>query len=418
MKLNKSFSLVLALATILCSTSCSIGVDVPDELKDERSSSAVESSSVISNDSSTSELPLESVDYSEILSAKDSILQNIKSGSHDNIRVSDDFILELPESVGNPSLVVIDNFQDDYQKVYDKYVPEEIFKPKCFQEVYKLIDHNNHERITYPYGPGYEDIDSALYVAMGCTGFFCYNKNYMADDSPQVQTDAPKRYSLLTQYQDDKYTLGNTEMTVSQVQALAQSFADEFCELTDYPTEIKAQYADVLSSQAKDYLRVEYYHYVDGVPIISSFPRYKQIEGYSEKYKVPYPPNAYITDGEVIEFSISETFKVYDEGETVKILPPDQAVEKVSEHLAENIDLELKRVSLMYHLEDNGSIEEKEAGKETHREAAAWSTFVSYDLMNARPVWVMYFDESFEKEVYAIYDNLTGEIMYVDNRKI
>lgn len=366
-----------------------------------------------SDSSSSASLTSDNVAYSEILSSKDTLVQNIKSAEYDNITINENFVLELPQSIGNPSVAVIDHFQDDYQKVYDKYVPKDIFKPECFQEVYMLMD-----KPTYPLGPGYEDVDGHLYVALGCTGFFNYNKCYMSGEAlsngVENPAEGPVRYSLSHDYEDASYTLGNKEMTVSQAVELAQKFSDEFCELTDYPTEIKAQYVDVLCAADKTYMRVTFTNYIDGVPVFDTYPRFSQLDN---KYSVADKIDSYVTDGEVIEYGTNETFEVYEKGESVTILPPDKAVKLVSDYLAEEIDLDLKRVSLAYLLEKNGSLETVQEDEMTHRElTGGWCTFVSYDAFIARPVWVLYFDEERDKEIYALYDNLSGEIMFVNNK--
>ncbi len=365
-----------------------------------------------SDSSSSASLTSDNVAYSEILSSKDSLVQNIKSAEYDNITINEDFVLELPQSIGNPSVAVIDHFQDNYQKMADHYLPAGTYN----SEYYLPEDYEAYQgKVSYPTGPIYDDKETGYYVSPGCTGYFQFAKSYPVGTFISAEAgNQPKRYCVLEEYSDDKLTLGTSEMTVSQTVELAQKFSDEFCELTDYPPCLEVEYADVVYYEDLTFMKLSYRYKMDDTPVFSAPAHFFQLD---EKYQFPSAV-AYVANGEVLYFCTNELFEVYNKGDDVKIIAPDNAVELVSDFLAERIGLDLKRMSLMYMLERNDpiSLEVREDGKKTHRELAPWAVFASYDAFVARPVWVLYFDEEDEKEIYALYDNLSGEIMFVNNK--
>ncbi|MGN0623599.1 MAG: hypothetical protein ACI4JA_06580 [Oscillospiraceae bacterium] len=343
-------------------------------------------------------------ELSEINEKKSEYIDALKKLRLDNITFSDNFEVSVPQKIKTGEFICPTGFQDNYKQIFAHY--DDDFKEE------NAIDDGN----TYPTGPTYINAEKGLELSIGCTGFFSYSKNF----DPQkcyYESEAVRSFSRCeVQENTEKYKLINSaeEISLSEAMSYAQGFADDFTDMCDYPNKLYPARISLYKCTDGYFYRVEYTQSVSGVNILEYGSQY----GEAYENTVVSGSFAYICGNEVNSFVINSYFDEYKiADEITSVCDPVDAAQYLSEALAGKMELETKRIALEYCMIMTGNIQESSNGEETDREKAPWAACCSYDVYKAVPCWVFYFDETDNKEVYAMVSCDDMSVYFINNQK-
>lgn len=372
-------ALALSLSLSLAATGC---VAVPDDVK---TGSRGEVDTVSAAES-----------FISVGDSIDGAAEDIKGKTFDNITVNSDLVVQSADKLSNGKLVAISGFDGKAEDIFKHYIGDE------YDESKMIFDEH-----TYPTGPEYSDGD--WYISVGCNGFVNYQHCLTADIY---------NYSALEDYyafkDDDVNNIGGKDVSVRKAAEIAQAFADELVEFTDYPNDMKVSHISLCKDDNDDneneFYVVNFEMEYEGCSVLSYMPTTAD-----DDIAIP-KAEAYIQGDEVNCFIVQVGFECYGDKEEIgDVISPQSAVDKVSRGLSQYIGLDLKRVSLQYILTWDGNVQQTEEGEEKDIDKAPWTTFASYNTFIYKPYWVLYFDESAGRETFALYDIASGEIQFVDN---
>ena len=379
-----ALALSLGLSLTVTVTGCA---DVPDDVK---TGSRGEADTVSAAES-----------FISVGDSVDGAAEDIKGRAFDNITVNSDLVVQSADKLYDGKLMAISGFDSKAEDIFKHYIGDE------YDESKMIFDEH-----TYPTGPEYSDGD--WYISVGCNGFVNYQHCLTADI---YNNSALADYYAFKD--DDVNNIGGKDVSVLQAAEIAQAFADDLVEFTDYPNDIKVSHISLCKGDNDEngndngndnefyvvYFEMEY----EGCPMLSYMPTTAD-----DDIAIPTAV-AYIEGDEVNCFIVQVGFECYGDKEEIgEVISPQSAVDKVSGGLSQYIGLDLKRVSLQYILSLDGNVQPTEEGEGKDIDKAPWTTFASYNTFVCKPYWVLYFDESAGRETFALYDIASGEIQFVD----
>lgn len=318
----------------------------------------------------------------------------------DNMTADSPLKFTVPDEIGKYKVMCIADFQDNADKLFEKYIPAADFSEK-------YIDRSDS---VYPMGAYYDDGNT--YVGVGCTGFFSFSDSSTQELLNDVDKTMVKTYDVTGFFDDNIYSLNGSEVSVSQISELAQKCADDFTSFINYPNQIKPKMITVYQHGGENGFDIIYRNLYKGLPIFNTFSAYSELSpdvitgqggfGYcSDKNRI----GVFAVQSGYEDY---ESVKVYDE-----IISPTWAVQSLSEALAEYSDYELVSMELAYVPFFSGNTV-SEAVNENQQGTALIN---SYDVHELIPYWIFYFDVTMDKEIYGMVNCITGEVEFVNNAK-
>lgn len=341
----------------------------------------------------------------EMNASKSNYIEQIKALELDNMTFNENLTADIPAEVKTGSFICPTGFQDNYVELFTHYDED-------FDEKNVVFDESS-----YPTGPIYTNPDKNLEMSIGCTGFFSYYNDFDDDYKIFYESEFIKTYTVSeAQSSDEAFMLMDSDREISVSEALekAQLFADDFTALCDYPNEIYVVRINLFECEDGFFYKIDYSQSVSDSGILEYHSRYNDID----EHMVEPGVYAHICGNEVNSFVVNSSFNEHEiTGTLTETIDMKYAAEYLSGALAGKMNLDVKRIAFEYCMIYTDNIEEKTDGKETDREKAPWATYCSYDLYKAEPCWVFYFDETPDKEIYAILHCDDMSVNFVNNQR-
>lgn len=335
----------------------------------------------------------EMLTLSEIAERKTDLIHSIRQQEYDNIIFSEQIDLNIPNEVFERKIMVIDNFQDRWDAIYEKYVPEEI------KERAEVI---NDERC-YPTGPYLRDESSDFYCSVGCTGFF--SMDHMSSVSYQIPYSTKAEETFFAD--DPRYDV---------LSRSAEIFASELSETVGYFSDFRA--SSISTYKIEGYGKFYYVKLdccLNGVGILDVMDKYNE-----SGLELPF---AAISDavldenGKVQEFTVQAGFEEYGEKtKTEKIISPKTAADIISGKLSGRTTYNVKAMKLMYVPKFLENVQQVKDGEKTQQETSPWATFCSYNVYVLSPYWVFIFDAEPGKEILGLVHCTDGTATFIKNQ--
>lgn len=343
--------------------------------------------------------------WEEIKAKEEEYPELLRGLTLEKMTISDSLSINIPEEVRTGNYIIPSGFEERYEEIFFHYVDD-------YDEA-NLID--EREKV-YPSGFSYVDEKKKLRLAIGCTGFFTYTKGDFDMQMYVNESELVKTYAYTEAMNtDDAYKLTEStgEVSVSYAAAKAQSFADDFVSFCNYPHGIRVSRISLYKCEKGYFYVVQFTQSVSGVNTLEYHPVYDKIY----ENLVAIQPDVHICSEEINDFAIRTIFNEYKiGGKLEKTMDLTDAAMYLDEKLAKNLHPEIKRIAFAYCMVRTDNIQEVKEGEKTDREKAPWAVRCSYDLFDAKPCWIFYFNETDHKENYAVIDCTDMEVYYVDNK--
>ncbi|MCD7742302.1 MAG: hypothetical protein LUI06_08865 [Ruminococcus sp.] len=366
--MSRTKAVILSTLCALVLASCT---EAPDSVKEQNQSSndTQSKNEAITNDDS------EMGEYKQALN----------SLNLDNMSFSQNLIIDMPTEISGGEYIYPEDFDENYVELFSHY-DSDYDEANVFEE-----------EGYYPPGPSYTNNEKGLYFSIGTDGYFYYSKDY---DTQKYINEA----TLIQAYSagdalvcNDGYKLeaSKDEITPSEACKLAQDFADDFVQTVSYPCEFEISRVSLYETEDGYFYNIEFAQRINDVAILEYYSAYDQslydlawnsvtVDIYSDEV------NSFCTTGYYVQQSS------YDELQSP--LDPVEASEYVSEHLASNMDLEVKRMSLEYCMHDQ-----------------VGGTVDTTSYYTSQICWIFYFDETPGVEKFAMLNLDDMSVKFVDN---
>lgn len=323
-----------------------------------------------SKNENTTDQELKITVLSEIKEKQSDYADTLKKLECDNMTFSDNLDIDIPQQIKTGEYICADGFEEEYKELFAHYC-------EGFDESEIINDDT-----TYPTGATYENKEKGLILSIGCTGFFSYYKDFdeqkYYNESEFVKTLS---YSEAME-SSEKYKLVGSDEEISASEAIkfAQDFADDFTDFCDYSNDLSVSRISLYECSDGYFYMADYTQSVSGVNILEDAGVYDNAE---ENLIVPCA-FAYICGNDVNAFVVNSCFEEHNiDGELTSVCDPVCAAEYISNTLASNMDLNVKRIALEYCMINTDNIEKSTGDEKTDREKAPWATYCSYDVYNA-----------------------------------
>lgn len=417
MKQIISFLSMALLLTML--TSCS-GSQLPEQGGtniDDSTTDRNESYSDNTSAGSEEEGEVEKISLTNLESNKQQEIEKVMNFSCKNLKFVSQFTFDVPDEIGKYQIMCIDNFQDNWDKLAEKYIPADMYDDSKVTE----------DDRWYPYGPEFDDEETGRHVSVGCIGFFNYKEKIMSDILQDVvyggdSIVSQNTYYLNGDYTNDVYRLKEENVSISEAVAMATDFVSDFIQVSGFPQELKPMVAVAYEDENENcVLHVRFCHLYNGLPICLMLDAHSDLELSELDFDLlGYPSATYYSDekNSVGDFSVQCAFEDYETIETYEtVITPESAVRLLSEKLSGYGQYDVIGMELVYCPVYNGeSVDPNGMGK-THREAAPWAMACSYDIVELSPCWAIYMDVTPDREIYGLVDCVTGEVGFVNNQR-
>ncbi len=324
------------------------------------------------------------------------------------------FVRELsftvPEKIGTYQVICMDYFQDQWDKIAEKYIPDEQY------DAHLIVD----DETSYPYGPEFYDEKTGKRVSAGCTGFFLYvAKKSEGIEKVCFDNESEKQdsYYLKSKYNNDTYLLNGEPILMNDAVELAEIFVSDFTETVDYPQDLDAGVAVAHQlDTGETILEIVFRNLYQTLPICSMPPTV------TDDITIEMFPNsvarAYLDETDTVNCFIAQC--AFEDDQLVKqydrILTPSCAVRLLSETLSDYTEYDVIGMELVYVPVLLGAEDPNPVGS-THREAAPWSSVCSYDIVKLTPYWAIYMDVTPTAEMYGLVDCETGKVEWINNQR-
>lgn len=339
----------------------------------------------------------------EMSKKKSEYIDELKKLECDNMNFSDILDIDIPQKIKTGDFICPTGFEDNYKEIFTHYDED-------FNEA-----NITNDDTTYPTGPSYEDKEKGLQLSIGCTGFFSYQKDF-DEQKYYNESEYIKTFSYSEAMESlEKYKLagGNEEMSPADAVKLAKDFFDDFTNFCNYPNDLSVSRISLYECSDGYFYMANYTQSVSDVNILE-YAGYDSID----ENMIVSCAFAYICGNEVNNFVTNSYFEEYKiDGELTSTSDPVSAAKCLSDTLATNMKLNVKRIAIEYCMIKKGNIEKSTGDEETDREKAPWATYCSYDIYEAVPCWVFYFDETPNKEIYATINCNDMNVSFVNNQK-
>lgn len=395
MKQILSFLCMALLLTML--TSCS-GSQLP-----EQGGTNIDNSTMDRNESysdNTSAGSVEKISLTDLESNKQQEIEKVMNFSCKNLEFVNRFTFDVPDEIGKYKIMCIDNFQDNWDELAEKYIPADMYDDS------KVIEDERY----YPYGPEFDDEESGRHISVGCIGFFNYIEKTMSDFMQDVlyggdSIVSQNTYYLNGDYTNDVYRLKEEDVSISEAVATATDFVSNFIQVSGFPQELKpvlvAAYEDETENTV---INVQFSNLYKELPMFIMIDKYSDLELSELDFDLFGYPDAvsYSDENDNIKFfSVQFAFEDYETIETYDtIITPESAVRLLSEKLSSYSQYDVIGMELVY-----CPLRDKE------------SMICSNDIVELSPCWAIYMDVTPDREIYGLVDCVTGEVGFVNNQR-
>lgn len=318
-----------------------------------------------------------------------------------NLNFVQDFSFAVPEEIGKYQVMCMDHFQDNWDVVAEKYIPEDLYDES------KVVDDNR----SYPYGPEFHDEETGRHVSIGCTGFFSYAEKSSESVEKVCYYDEAinkKSYYLKSDDSDDTYTLHNEDISVHEAAELAGEFVSDFTETVEYPQNLDAGVAVAHQLENKEWvLEIIFRNLYKGIPICTMSPTI--MDDVTMEMVSGSIAKAYLDDADSINWFTSQcAFEDYETVETYhSIVTPESAAELLSEKLSGCREYDVVGMELIYCpvlMQDENS-------------GDGVNGIRSGSIVELTPYWAIYMDVTPSFEIYGLVNCVTGEVEFINNQR-
>lgn len=394
---------IIILGIVMCLSMLSFQscVDVPEDIK-----SRYEGNHSVNADADKLKENYKTSTFAEMRAAIPEKISELKSLKLDNMTFSEHLTIDIPEKVKTGNYICPTGFEKKYLELFRHYKNDLDEEKLSFDE-----------RL-YPRGHFYSDSDNKLDMSIGCTGFFSYYKDF--DDAKFYnESQCIKSYTAEeARNSNDAYKVIGSDGNISVSEAIekAQAFADDFVSASDYPSEMNAIRISLSECEDGYFYKIDFAQRISGARVLEYHSQFREIED-TEPGTI-LQPQAFICSDEINAFVVNAYFDEYETNEEIgSAVDVVDAAKYISEELSGYLKLEVKRIAFEYYMIRGENIEEKVEGILTDREFAPWATYCSYDLFKAVPCYVFYFDETPDKEIFAILRCDDMSVDFVNNAK-
>ncbi len=339
-------------------------------------------------------------------------MKEIMSYDYKNLHFVNNFSFDVPEEIGKYQIVCMDNFQDKWDVLSSRYIPEEIY-----DENKVTID----ERYL-PVGPDFYDEKSGAELGTGNIGFFRYvqKKSEMIDsiifNEESFHFRDIKSYLLSSDYSDDVYKLKGENVLISEAAETAFEFASEFTKVSEYPQKLMPSVATVYQDESENtVMEVRFSSSYMGLPICATPSRLKDtgFDMYSFSSAVSYLEEK----GKINSFTVQYAFEDHETVETYDgIVTPKCAVRLLDNMLSEYAEYDVLGMELVYCPVMMGK-DDLNANQAEDALLEAENAMYAGRILELTPYWAIYIDVTWGKEIYGLVDCVTGELEFVNNQR-
>lgn len=317
--------------------------------------------------------------------------------------------IECPDMVYQGQVMQMAEYSDEVaDTLLHWWVPDEVWN-----DAYLTLEEDQLN--LYPLGSTYEE-ENVWYADVWCTGSAYYLRDEGWDLSiRRYRFDYVDTYEVLLSgtSMTDAYPVSDGTLTIAQVVQMGNDFAAEWCALIpDYPMELRVKTIEVYDRGDGTYFfDLQYESSFEGVPVTND----PSTSLYEHVAFSPVIGLIASTEGLCQFGSGGGAVVPYDMSTCSKLLPLEQAVERMMEGLPDNTNYEVRRIALEYRFTDDGSAQTPDQ----YRIPNAYGTLVpdstclmegySYQLYQLHPYWVFYVHASSSKDGICYYNCLTGE---------
>lgn len=386
MKTKNIILSVSIITAMLISSGCSLGVDVPDELKDSSSSKADTSSGApVYNDSrDTNDSEYETITLSDLAQNKQSEIDRIYSLNCDNFTFSDGIDFIVPEVAGKYHIEGIEGFGTHANQLFDKYVPDDVYDAR------KITTDEHY----VPFGPCYQDEELGLRVDTGKGGFFIYVP-MGSDKENNPETEYSQYYYINGVMPDETVTLDGEQVKISQLWDKTSDFLEGFKECAEYDGDFIPYIAAVGKTENGENQEAEilFRSSINGLPL-NCLGKHRMYEGDVDPDIREFHTARcnYINGDELYYLSIQKCMQVKGTIEEYdSIISPSSAVKLLSDKLSGYSQYEVIGLELAY------------------------SQINCKEDKSVMPFWFIYFDLTPNYETFGMVNAITGEVTFVKN---
>lgn len=309
---------------------------------------------------------------------------------YDNMNVSPNVIIDYPQTAYSSNAVIADGFEEKYKELFTHYLPEGAYDE---DKVYTIEN-------AYPYGANYDDNELGISMSVGCTGYFFLSVNFDTDKYFTEQKEIIKSYEYFDGAScSDSFMLSDGEMTVNEAAKTAQEIADDFIKTSDYKNSLNVSRITVMKNDSgEQFFSIDY---SEQIGVVDLFNRYSHFNNELSFENILSNISLQIAGENSYVFVTEAEFLPY--GTVTEYTPSGllEAADKVSGELSGYLELNLQRVSFEYMAvpinENTGA------------------SIVSGNIFELKPCWVFYFDDTKDREAFAVYYADSGEVDFVDN---
>ena len=270
----------------------------------------------------------------EMSKKKSEYIDELKKLECDNMNFSDILDIDIPQKIKTGDFICPTGFEDNYKEIFTHYDED-------FNEA-----NITNDDTTYPTGPSYEDKEKGLQLSIGCTGFFSYQKDF-DEQKYYNESEYIKTFSYSEAMESlEKYKLagGNEEMSPADAVKLAKDFSDDFTNFCNYPNDLSVSRISLYECSDGYFYMANYTQSVSDVNILE-YAGYDSID----ENMIVSCAFAYICGNEVNNFVTNSYFEEYKiDGELTSTSDPVSAAKCLSDTLATNMKLNVKRVAIEY----------------------------------------------------------------------
>lgn len=339
-------------------------------------------------------------DKSDFVNAKEINNNNneeeIKNSEYDNISISDNFTIAIPEydTLGIYEVIYSDDFDSNYETLFGKYIPD-------YDRDKVIINDgdNNLKQIQYEDNNTFSFVTSIGGFVLGSKQ--CLNRVLYGDAIPFIQTNLADTNNSV------EYKIGTENVSLNDLVSASNTFISDFIDSVNYPNSIKPFAFSTQTIDDGSVAGIMHCRYCyKGIPV---FDLQSLHDEYSSKIAILTPPTCtFINGDEIGQFTTTCAMCDYKTLQTIdKIISPADAVEVTSKKLSGYSKYELQYEELVYFPTCNENILGIEPG----------NGYEPGDVITLTPYWIIYFDTAWWHETFAAVNAVTGEVDFVNNAR-
>lgn len=335
----------------------------------------------------------------EVMELKDHaqlFTEQLRLRQYDNISFTDDFRLVIPDGsdVGVYDIVYCNDFDNERDALISGMLGEEYDKSK----ITTAEDPNVIRNVIYEDDKHFVSLSAVGDLAVinrECLNKVLYGTNIQYTDTAIADGSSSKGY-----------TIGDKETTLSEISKSCEERISKFKSLTNYPFDIRPfAFSTQILDDGRTAGMMHCRSYYKGIPVFDLISLKKTYT--TDIAEIPIPNCVFMDGADVGQFYSGRCFKEYAEiSRTDKLITPVEAIDKISEKLSGQLNLNAEYAELVYFPTCTESVDGSKP------EPYSKST----DIIRLTPCWVLYFDTDWWHEVFAVYNCITGTVDFVTNR--